>query len=80
MSDEYIKEDVIRQSFDLPTDLHKKLGYYLPYGTKRHFFIKITEIAIQGIERGGYEVIGAILQGDYLPLLKSMQEIEDGSE
>lgn len=70
MTDE---KEVVRCSFDMRKDLHDKLCFYLPYGTKSHFYNKIMEIAVDGIEHGGYEVIGAVLKGDLNPLAEAIK-------
>lgn len=67
-------EDTIRYSFDLPKSLHDKLCHYLPYGTKKYFLVRIIEHAVDGMECGGYAVVGAILQGDYNPLIEAVRE------
>lgn len=63
-------EDVARISFNLPRDLHNRLTDALPWGVKSTFFRKIVEIAVDRIERGGYEVVGGILKGDIDPFQK----------
>lgn len=68
--------DTIRCSFDLPRDLHDKLKSYLPYGTKRYFFQRIIELALEGMDQGGYEVTGAILKGDFNPLANAVLKRE----
>lgn len=71
-------ENTIRYSFDLPRELHEKLAHFLPYGTKKYFLVRIIEHAIEGMEAGGYEVVGAILQGDYNPLIEAIRRKEGG--
>jgi len=66
-------EDTVRYSFDLPRELHEKLAHFLPYGTKKYFLIRIVEHAVEGMEQGGYAVVGAILQGDYNPLIEAVR-------
>jgi hypothetical protein len=68
------EREVVRCSFDMRKDLHEKLCYHLPYGTKSHFYNKIMEIAVDGIEYGGYEVVGAILKGDLNPLAEAIKK------
>lgn len=73
----YEDEETIRYSFDLPKPLHDRLSQYLPYGTKKYFLVRIIDLALQGMDSGGYEVAGAILAGDYNPLAKAIKREED---
>jgi hypothetical protein len=75
--DPLLDQETVRQSFDLPAEMHEKLSHWLPYGTKRHFMIRIVELALEGMETGGYEVVGAILQGDFNPLAEAVRKNEE---
>ena len=63
-----------RVSFSLPTELHEKMKKTIPWGIRSYFFRKIVEISLNRIAEGGYEVIGAVLSGDYDPLTGRSKE------
>lgn len=69
--------ETVRYSFDLPKPLHDKMKYYLPYGTKKYFLVRLIELAVDGMETGGPVVVGAILQGDYNPLAEAVRKREE---
>lgn len=57
-------EDV-RVSFIIPRELHEKVTRTIPWGARTHFFNKLLELGMHRVEKGGYEVLGAIVSGDY---------------
>lgn len=63
-----IQEDVKRMSLAIPRPLYNKLQATIPWGVRSHFLRKLIEIALGRIERGGFEVVGAILADEYDPL------------
>lgn len=66
---EPLKDD-IRMSFLLPSDIHQHFIDTIPWGVRSHFLRRLIEIALARIGKGGNEVIGAIIAGDYDPLMR----------
>ena len=51
-------------AFEIPRELHNKLNDVLPWGTKTHVFLRLTEMVISSVERHGSKMIGALLSGE----------------
>ena len=67
LSDE---QDLKRMSFNIPVELYDRLKETIPWGNRGHFLERLLEIALNSVEKGGYEIIGAIYAGDYDPLFR----------
>jgi len=59
---------IVRVSFTIDRSLYERMQSIVPWGVRSHFFAKILEMALDRIAEGGYEVIAAVLAGDYDPL------------
>ena len=58
-------EEHTRMSFSLPEDTYERFVEAIPWGVRSHFLRQIVETAVEVVEEGGYEVIGAIMSGDF---------------
>ena len=65
-----MQEEMMRLSFDIPEDLYNRLKGVVPWGARSRFLRELIEIAVNRIERGGPQVIGAIMIGDLDPFRK----------
>ena len=58
----------VRVSFVIDRSLYEKMISLIPWGVRWQFFTKILEISLSQIKEGRYEIVAAILAGDYDPL------------
>lgn len=75
--DKQLEPEMLTISFKIDKEIHERLKATVPYGVRSHFFRRILELALSRLEVGGYEVIGAIMAGDFDPLQAVREEREN---
>jgi hypothetical protein len=70
-------------SFDLPVEIYEELDATFDWGQKGKFIAAVVTLAMNKLRQAsfskskGYEVIGAIMAGDYDPLLSTEVRQDD---
>ena len=70
----------VRMSFNLPVEVYEELSTTFQWGQRGRFIAAVVELALNKVRTGGYATIGAIIVGDYDPLLSTPTQKEEDDE